>query len=75
MWRDHARHGRRPQGACGRRRARQELRRAGDLYFHGSEPLPILIFAVFTKNDKANLSDTEENNLAKLTQAIKARAK
>lgn len=44
-------------------------------YFHGSESLPILIFAVFTKNEKANLSDTEKNNLAKLTQAIKARAK
>ena len=44
-------------------------------YFHGSESLPIPIFAVFTKNEKANLSDTEKNNLAKLTQAIKARAK
>jgi hypothetical protein len=44
-------------------------------YFHGRESLPILIFAVFTKNEKANLSDTEINNLAKLTQAIKARAK
>jgi hypothetical protein len=44
-------------------------------YFHGSESLPILVFAVFTKNEKANLSDSEKNNLAKLTQAIKARAK
>jgi hypothetical protein len=44
-------------------------------YFHGSNSLPILIFTVFTKNERANLSDAEKNNLAKLTQAIKARAK
>lgn len=44
-------------------------------YFHGSDALPILILTVFTKNERANLSDAEKNNLAKLTQAIKARAK
>jgi len=44
-------------------------------YFHGSDLLPILILTVFTKNERANLSDAEKNNLAKLTQAIKARAK
>jgi hypothetical protein len=44
-------------------------------YFHGSDSLPILIFTVFTKNERANLSDAEKNNLAKLAQAIKARAK
>jgi hypothetical protein len=69
---NHAGHGRRPQGTRGCRWARQER---VIYYFHGSESLPILIFAVFTKNEKANLSDTEKNNLAKLTQAIKARAK
>ena len=46
-------------------------------YFHGSESLPILIFAVFTKNEerKSELIGHRKNNLAKLTQAIKARAK
>lgn len=38
-------------------------------YFH-SESIPLFLLAVFAKNEKANLSKAERNDLAKLVKAL-----
>ena len=43
-------------------------------YFH-SEALPLYLLTVFGKGEKADLSQTERNELAKLVQVLKGLAK
>lgn len=42
------------------------------VYYFLNEGAPVFLLAAFAKNEKANLSKAERNDLAKLTAAIKA---
>lgn len=43
-------------------------------YFH-DEAMPLYLLALFAKNEKANLSKAERNDLAKLTAILKSTAR
>jgi hypothetical protein len=40
------------------------------IYYHHSEVMPLYLLALFAKNDRANLSKAERNNLAKLVDLL-----
>lgn len=40
------------------------------VYFYHSDDMPVFLFAVFAKNEKANLTKAECNGLKKVTAAI-----
>lgn len=42
------------------------------IYYFQSEALPLYLLTVFGKREKADLSQTERNELAKLVQILKA---
>lgn len=42
------------------------------VYFFRNEGMPIFLLTVFAKNEKANLSQAERNELAKLVQVLVA---
>ena len=41
------------------------------IYYYYTENNPVLLFTVFGKNERANISDAERNALYKVVQAIK----
>jgi hypothetical protein len=41
------------------------------IYYYHSEAMPLYLLTVFAKNDKANLSSAERNDLAKLAALLK----
>ena len=45
------------------------------IYFFCNEAAPAFLLAVFGKNEKANLSKEDRNQLAKVTEALKRRIK
>ena len=42
------------------------------MYFFFNDGAPVFLIAVFGKNEKANLSKSERNQLAKLVEVLKA---
>jgi hypothetical protein len=40
------------------------------IYWFGGEDVPLFLLAVFAKNERSDLSQTERNNLAKLTSGL-----
>ena len=44
------------------------------VYYHHSEAMPLYLLTVFGKNEKANLSKAERNELAKLVAMLKSTA-
>jgi hypothetical protein len=65
------------QGTGGVRKVRVGLGGRGKsggarvIYFFHDETIPVFLFSVFAKNEKANLSRAELNALARLTEVIK----
>jgi len=45
------------------------------IYYYHDESMPLYLLAIFAKNDKANLSKAECNDLAKLTAILKSTAR
>jgi hypothetical protein len=45
------------------------------IYYYHDEAMPLYLLAIFAKNDKANLSKPERNDLAKLTAILKSTAR
>ena len=41
------------------------------VYFFHNESIPVFLFSIFAKNEKANLSKAELNALARLAEVIK----
>lgn len=44
------------------------------VYYHHSDAMPLYLLTVFGKNEKANLSRAERNELAKLVAVLKSTA-
>ena len=44
------------------------------VYYYHSEAMPLYLLTVFGKNEKANLSKAERNDLAKLVAILKSTA-
>ena len=45
------------------------------IYYYYDDKNPVLLFSIYGKNEKANLSDAEEKALYTLVQAIKKEMK
>ena len=44
------------------------------VYYHHSEAMPLYLLTVYGKNEQANLSKAERNELAKLVAILKSTA-
>jgi hypothetical protein len=45
------------------------------IYYYHSESMPLYLLTVFGKNEQANMSKAERNELGKLVTALKATAR